>query len=449
MSKLFGNKEPVTDVVPREPIVVEMDPSRFARIGWLIVLFGIGGALLWAIFAPLDQGVPVSGNVAVSGSRKAVQHLSGGIVDDILVKEGDVVKKGQVLVRMNGVQTLAAADISRGQYFSFRATEARLLAERDGKSAITYPADILKARTDPRVQAAMDLQNQLFASRRSAFQNEMAAVDESINGIKLQITGITESRENKKAQLGFLKEQLVGMRDLAKDGYIPRNRLLEVERQAAQVAGAISEDTGNIGRSQRQISELSMRKLQRTQEYQRDVRALLTDVRKEAESLSSRLVSQDHDVENIDVKAPVAGTVVGMNVATKGGVVSPGMKLMEVVPADDPLVVEAMVPVHLIDKVKPGLKVELIFSAFNQAKTPHIPGIVTTVSADRMVEERTGQPFYKLKAQVAPEGLKLTKDLNIIPGMPVDLFIKTGERSMMSYMFKPFADRARSAMTEE
>lgn len=451
MRKLFGDKAGAADVVVHDAALQDLntDETHHARLGWLLVLLGFGGFMLWAMFAPLDQGVPLSGTVTVATNRKAVQHQTGGTVEDILVKEGDVVKAGQVLVRMNGVQAKSAAEMTRVQYFTARAVEARLVTERDGKKTIAFPPELESAKNDPRVANNISMQSQLFSSRQSAIQSELSAVEENIAGLKMQARGLEESRDNKKIQLQFLKEQLEGMRDLAKDGYVARNRLLDLERTYAQVNGAISEDIGNIGRAHRQITELSLRRMQRQQEYQKEVRTQLTEVQKEAEALANRLTSQDFDLANVMVKAPVDGTVVGMNVFTHGGVIGPGFRMMDIVPSDDPLVVEGQVPVNLIDKVHPDLKLELIFSAFNQNKTPHVPGVVTQVSADRLVDDKTGMPYYKMKAKVTSEGLKLIKDLQVRPGMPVELFIKTGERTMMSYLFKPIFDRANAALTEE
>lgn len=451
MRKFFGDKADAADVVVRDAATVHVntDETSHARLGWLIVLLGFGGFMLWASLAPLDQGIPVSGTVTVASNRKAIQHQSGGTVEEILVKDGDAVKAGQVLVRMNDVQAKSLAETTRVQYFTARAAEARLIAERDGKKAIAFPPELESAKNDPRVANNISLQAQLFFSRQSAIQSELAALEESIAGLKLQARGLEESRDNKKIQLQFLKEQLEGMRDLAKEGYIARNRLLDLERTYAQVNGAISEDIGNIGRAQRQISELSLRRIQRQQEYQKEVRTQLSDTQKEAEALVNRLTGQDFELANIVVKAPVDGTVVGMNVFTKGGVIGPGFRLMDVVPSDDPLIIEGQLPVNLVDKVHPDLKVELIFSAFNQNKTPHVPGVVTQISADRFVDERSGFPYYKMKARVAPEGMKIIKDLQVRPGMPVELFVKTGERTMMSYLFKPIFDRANTALSEE
>lgn len=446
-------KSDVADVVSHDvaPLEVNTDARSFARIGWLIVLLGVGGFLLWGFFAPLDKGVPLSGTVAKESNRKAIQHQTGGIVKEILVKDGDVVKAGQVLVRMNGIVAKSNFETTDVQYLTARASEARLLAERAGQKTIKFPPEIEQRKNEPRVMDLISLQNQLLMSRQMSLQNELGSVDENIAGLKEQIKSLEESRDSKKTQMGFLKEQLEGMRDLAKDGYIARNRLLDLERTYAQLSGAMSEDIGNIGRSRRQVLELQLRKAQRTQDYQKEVGTQLSDVEKEAEALGARMEAQKFEVSNVEVRSPVAGTVTALAVFTQGGVVQPGFKMMEVVPTDDPLIVEGNLAVNLVDRVYPGLKTELIFSAFNTNKTPHIEGEVEEVAADRTVDERTGNAFYKVRVRVTPAGQKMiaSHNMNVRPGMPVELFVKTGERTMFNYLLKPIFDRAHSAMSEE
>ena len=395
IKKQPSTHESITDISPEETFPPEMntDESGHARMGWWIVIVGVGGFMLWASLAPLDKGVPLSGTVAVASSRKAIQHPTGGIIEEILVKEGHTVKAGQILITMNATQAKALAEISRVQYFTARAVEARLTAERDGAGSIRFPSEMEDAMDDPRVMANINLQNQLFVSRRNAIQGE----------------------------LRILKEQLDSMRDLADEGYVARNRMLDIERLY----------------------------FQQKQTYQKEVGTQLAEAQKEAEGLRTRLVSQDFDLANVEVRAPVDGTVVGLSVFTRGGVIAPGFKLMEIVPSEDALVVEGQVPVHLIDKVHPDLKVELIFSAFNQNLTPHIPGIVTHVSADRLIDEVTKIPYYQVKAKVAPEGMKMIENLQVRPGMPVELFVKTGERTLLNYLLKPILDHIKMSMTEE
>ncbi|PTQ78619.1 protease secretion system membrane fusion protein [Nitrosomonas oligotropha] len=428
---------------------VETDETLHTKLGWWIVLAGFGGFILWATFAPLDKGVPVPGTVTVASHLQAVQHQIGGIIDSILVKEGDHVAVGQVLVRMNDVQLKAQAEITRSQLYTARAVEARLLAERDGIKEITFPQDLLALQRDPRIANNIITQSQLFTSRQLALHHEIAALEENIAGSKMQLRGLEASRSSKNAQLKFLEEQLVNLRDLSQDGFVPRNRVLELERTYTQLTGEISAETGNIGRIQRQIAELEQRRIHRQQEYQKEVRQQLSDIKREVDSLSSRLSGQDFELANVEVKAPVDGIVVGMNVFTEGGVISPGFKLMDIVPSDDMLIITGQVPVHLIDRVHVDLPVDLIFSALNQKKTPNIPGTVTQVSADRLMDERSGLPFYNIKAKVTPEGIKKLTDQQIRAGMPVEIFIKTGERSLMSYLFKPILDRVHSALSEE
>ena len=453
MRNLITNKTAATEVISHDvtPLTVNVDASSYSRIGWLIILAGVLGFMVWAMFAPLDKGVPMPGTVTKEGNRKTVQHQLGGTIDDILVKDGDVVKAGQVLVRMNKVSANSQVEITKAQLVAARLTEARLIAERDGAASVSFPPALLPYKNDPKVIEGFEVQKQLFLSRQSALKNELGAAEESIAGIRSQIKGLEESRDSKKVQLAILKEQLDSMRDLAKDGYIARNRLLDLERTYAQIGGAISEDIGNIGRAQRQILELSLRRIQRQQEVQKEVRTLLPDIQREAESQQSRLTGLDFELANVEVRSPVDGTVVSSSVFTKGGVVGAGAKLMEVVPDSDPFVVEGQLPVNLIDRVHRGLPVELVFSAFNSNRTPHIPGVVTQVSADRTVDERTNQAYYKVRAAVSPEGAKLivSHHLDVQPGMPVEMFVKTGERTMMSYLLKPLMDRAHSAMSED
>lgn len=428
---------------------VKTDETIHARLGWWIVLAGVGGFFLWAFLAPLDKGVPLSGTVTVASNRKAVQHQTGGIVDEILVTEGDRVKAGQVLVRMNDIQVKSQAEITRSRLYSARAIEARLIAERDGKTAIAFPSELLSITNDPRVANTISTQRQLFMSRKLSMQHELAALDENIAGLTFQLRGLEESIVSKKQQLQFLNEQLINLRDLAKDGFVPRSRVLELERDYVQLRGEISADTGNIGRIQRQVAELNQQRVHRQQEFQKEVRQQLSDIQREAEDLHSQLVAHDFELANVLVKAPVDGTVVGVNIFTHGGVVGPGFSMMDIVPSEDLLVVTGQVPVHLIDKVHPGLHVDLIFSAFNQNKTPNIPGIVTQVSADRLTDEQTGEPYYNVKTKVTPEGMELLTHHQIRAGMPVEIFIKTGERSLMNYLFKPILDRLHASMSEE
>jgi len=304
-------------------------------------------------------------------------------------------------------------------------------------------------REEPEVMSLMLLQQQLFTSRRAALQSELAAIAESIAGSQAMLEGIRQSYASKQRQKAMLQEQLSGMRKLAAQGYVARNRLLDLEGQYAQIDGQASEDTGNIGRLGRQILELKLRAIQRREEYQKEVSSQLAEVRMKLDELDNRLAKAEADLGHTQVKAPVAGTVVGLSVFTEGGVIGAGQQLMEIVPSDRGLQVEARIPVELIDKVQVGLPVELLFSAFNQSTTPRVEGEVTLVGADRLTDEKSGAPYYSVRAKVSEAGLQRLNGLEIRPGMPVEGFIRTGERSMMNYLFKPLTDRLHLALTEE
>lgn len=428
---------------------VNTNIAQYTRLGWLIIIVGLGGFLLWASLAPLDKGVPLTGTVAVASNKKAIQHESGGTVDAILVKEGDSVRAGDVLVRMNGVQASAEAESVYAQYIVARVTEARLTAEMNHQAGVKLPPELAAAKQDPRVIESLALQNSLSSARQAAIKSELSSVDENIAGLLSQMHGLESAVVSKNQQKASVNEQLAGMRDLAKEGYLPSNRVLEAEQNLARIDADVATDTGNIARAKRQVAELNLQKNQRNQEYQKEVRSQLSEVQKQANSLQSQLKGLDRHLDNIEIKAPVAGTVVGLSVFAKGAVVAAGFKLMDIVPNEDGLIVEGRLPVHLVDKVYAGLTVNMLFTAFNQNKTPHIPGIITNVSADRFIDERTGQSYYKVISKVAPEGVKQMSALKVRPGMPVDLFVVTGERTMLNYLFKPIFDRLNLSMSEE
>ena len=378
-----------------------------------------------------------------------VQHPSGGIVERIDVRDGDKVAAGQVLIRLKETPLLGQAQSLRSQFYGSLASEARLNAERDGVASVSFPVELTALAAEPEVASSLALQRQLFDSRRQALLLDQQGIDESIAGAEAQLRGVRDSQASKVLQRAALAEQLQGLRELAREGYIPRNRLLDSERVYAQVLGSISEDYGRIGQLQRQVLEMRLKIRQLAEEYQKEVRTQLADTRVRTEDLRNRLASAEFELANSQLRAPVAGIVVGLDVFTEGGVIKPGQALMEIVPQGEPLLVEARVPVELADKVHAGLPVELMFSAFSQSTTPRVAGEVTLVSADRQVDERTDEPYYTLRAQVSEAGMAQLAGLQIRPGMPVEAFVRTGERSMLNYLFKPLLDRTHMALVEE
>jgi protease secretion system membrane fusion protein len=384
----------------------------------------------------------------VAGNRKAVQPLVGGKIVELTVGDGDTVKAGQLLVRFDSTQARSQYDVARGQWFSTTAVEARLVTERTGRPQVRFPDELVQERADPRAANAMALQVELFATRRRSLDNDLNVLREGIRGLEAQAQGLEESSRARREQARLLAEEIARQRDLVADGFLARNRLSEQERALAAVSGAIAEDAGNLGRTKQQIAELRARMVAREQDFRKEVESQLTEVQRDAAALASRLQALQFELVNTEIKAPADGIVVGLAVHTIGGVVPAGAPMMEVVPVDEPLKIEAQVAPHLIDKVKPGLDVDILFPAFNQATTPHIPGRVLTVSADRLVEPKQGIPYFKAIVEVTPEGMRLLRHHQIRAGMPAEVFVRTGERTLLSYLTKPLVDRLGRALTE-
>ena len=440
MSALPDAPRPLADVLP-------LDDHRPARLGRWLVLAGFGGFLLWAALAPLDKGVAVSGSVVVAGHRQAVQHPTGGVVARLLVHDGEAVSAGQVLLTLDATRPRAERDTLRQQYRDAQAAAVRLAAETEGQAQLRFPPSL--PADDPDMQASQALHQQLFASRREAQRLQQAALREGLAGARAHLAGLESAQRYRREQRQALLQQLQGLRGLAQEGYIPRNRLLESERLLAQLDGELGEAVGAIGHARQQVQELGWRERQQAEEYRRDLHQQQVENRLRLGELASRLASAEFELAHTEVRAPVAGTLVGLAVFTPGGVIAPGQQLMEVVPRDAPLLVDARAPVELVDRLRPGLPVELLFAAFNQSSTPRVPGELVLVSADRLLDEQTREPYYQVRIRVSEDGARQLAGLDIRPGMPVQAFVRTGERSLLNYLFKPLADRLHLALSED
>lgn len=440
MPALPDAPRPLADVLP-------LDDHRPARLGRWLVLAGFGGFLLWAALAPLDKGVAVSGSVVVAGHRQAVQHPTGGVVARLLVHDGEAVSAGQVLLTLDATRPRAERDTLRQQYRDAQAAAVRLVAETEGQAQLRFPPSL--PADDPDMQASQALHQQLFASRREAQRLQQAALREGLAGARAHLAGLESAQRYRREQRQALLQQLQGLRGLAQEGYIPRNRLLENERLLAQLDGELGEAVGAIGHARQQVQELGWRERQQAEEYRRDLHQQQVDNRLRLGELASRLASAEFELAHTEVRAPVAGTLVGLAVFTPGGVIAPGQQLMEVVPRDAPLLVDARAPVELVDRLRPGLPVELLFAAFNQSSTPRVPGELVLVSADRLLDEQTREPYYQVRIRVSEDGARQLAGLDIRPGMPVQAFVRTGERSLLNYLFKPLADRLHLALSED
>lgn len=430
--------------------VIDIDDSRPSRWGLWLVAAGFGGFLLWASLAPLDAGVVANATVNVTDNRKTIQHLSGGTIDAILVREGDRVTRDQPLIRLDRTRAVAEQGVVSAQYIVARTVENRLQAERDDLDRVSFDPELLaRFAADPRLEEATTLQQRLFATRRAALTGEAGILRENIRGAEEQLKGLRQVQAARSAQIRFLDQELDGVRNLAAEGYVARNRMLELERSAADLNAQRAQTVADIGRTHNQIAELKLRILQLEQDYQKEVQSQLTEVQKEVSALADRLRALDYEVAHTVIRSPIDGLVLGLNVYTVGGVIQPGAELMSVVPAGEPLQVDAMIPVQAIDRMVAGLPVDITFPAFNHAQTPNIPGRVLTIAADRLVDETSKEPYYLAQVEVTEEGMELLGSNQIRAGMPATVIIKTGERNLLSYLLKPLLARIDSAFKEQ
>lgn len=425
------------------------EAKRAGRIGLWALVIGFGGFLLWAGLAPLDEGVPGQGVVAIDTKRKAVQHLSGGIVKEVLVGEGDEVKEGQLLIRLDEAVARANYEGARQRYLGLRAMQGRLVAEQSGAAKISFHPDLEKAGADPLIRQQMQNQEQLFMTRRSLLRSDLQSIEESIQGQQGLLQAYAGMLANRRNQLSLINEELGNLRGLVKEGYAPRNRQLEMERMAADASTAIADLQGNTVRAQRAMGELRQRAISRQQEYRREVETQLADVSREVLSEEQKFKAVSNDLERTEIKAPVAGQVVSLAVQTVGGVIQSGQKLMDIVPENEALLLEARVAPHLIDRVHAQLPVDVRFNSFAHSPQLVVQGKVVSVSGDLLTEPQTGVSYYLARVQVTPEGLKTLGKRQLHPGMPVEVVFKTGERSLLTYLLHPLIKRVSASMKEE
>ena len=426
------------------------DTRAVARTGLWILGLGFGGFLLWAGLAPLDEGVPTQGMVALDTKRKTVQHLSGGIVKEVLVQEGQQVKEGQALLRLDGAVAKANFEAVRQRYLGYRAMQSRLFAEQAGQGVIDFHPDVKAAQNDPLIQQQVSTQQQLIQARRAALAADLQGIEESMQGLKEQLGSYQNILVQRRSQLALLTEELTNTRGMVKEGYAPRNRQLELERMVAESNAAIADLTGNSLRITRQVAELGQRSLARKQEYRKEIETQLADVTREVQSDAEKFVAVTADLNRMEIKAPANGQVVGLSVQTVGAVLQPGQKLLDVVPDQQTLLLEAHIPPHLIDKVQAGLMADIRFNSFAHSPQLVVDGKVMSVSGDLLSDPQQPQfSYYLARVQVTPVGMKTLGARQMQPGMPAEIVIKTGERSLLTYLLHPLTKRMAASMKEE
>ena len=430
-----------------KPIHIEESHIRKSAARWFLVsmlLFGV-----WAFYAPLDAGITVKGTVVVYGNRKAVQHPKGGVVQAILTREGATVQQGDILVKMNPLNSEADYTSAELQYINLLANESRLLSERAGQSAITWKPE-LNRPGDARVVEAKLIQTRFFESRLEDQRGQHNILTEQVAGLQAQAVGLQGLLKEQQSQLEILAAEAKDNRQLAEEGYVPRSRANEVMRALSGLTGSMSSTSAELAKTRTAIASTRLQLMQLRTNYLKDIDAQLSETQKSREGLQSRVESLRFDLTLTELRAPVSGTVVNVKVNTVGGVVQAGQTLMEVVPVGEHLVIEAQVPPHLIDKVRVGLDSDMRFTAFNLTSTPVIPGRVKVIGADKVKSDTAGgEEYYLAQIELTDKGAKLLGSLALQPGMPVDVIIKTGERNFFSYFVKPITDRFAFALKEQ
>jgi protease secretion system membrane fusion protein len=414
-----------------KPVAIEESEIRRNAAKWFLGFFAL--FLAWAFLAPIDAGVTVPGTVSVLGNRKQVQHPSGGVVQEILVKEGAVVNEGDILVRINPLRTQSDLTSLELQYINQLATESRLRAERDGSPSIKWMDELSKRfkPDDVHVIEAKNLQIQLFNSRRAEFNSQVSSLNE-------QITGLTAMMQARRTQQRSLKEEMINITKLSNDGFVPKSQANQAERQNSDIESSVASTQADIARAKLQISQMRSA-------FLKEVDNNLQEMQKNRDASLTKLESAKFDRDLAEVKAPVSGSVVGLKVFTVGGVISGGAVLMEVVPKDETLIIQAKIPPNVIDKVQVGMVADMRFTSFNADTTPVVIGTVKSVGADKEPGGDKEGEYYAGQIETSKEGLQKLAGLKIQPGMPVDVIIKTGERTFMSLLLKPLTDKLSTA----
>ena len=419
------------------------------RIGLWALILGFGGFVLWAALAPLDEGVPGQGMVTIDTKSRAVQHISGGIIKEVLVKEGQQVKEGQLLIKLDEAVAKANFESSRQRYLGLRAMQGRLLAEQQGLGQISWHADLREAMSDPQIRQMTLTQEQLFGSRRAGLRADLSSIDESIAGQEGLLQAYTAMMGNRRNQLALLSEEHKNTSSLVAEGYAPRNRQLELERMLAESNSSIAELLGNTTRAQRAVGELRQRAVVRQQEYRKEVESQLSEVDREVQADAEKFRATRNDLARTEIKSPAAGQVNGLVFQSVGGVIGPGQKLMDIVPVSQTLLLEARVSPHLIDRVHADLPVDVRFSSFANSPQLVVEGKVVSISADLLVDQHTGAGYFLARVAVTPEGMKKLGKRQMQAGMPVEVIFITGERSMLTYLLHPLTKRMAASMKEE
>ncbi len=431
------------------PARISADARRPIGVGIAIVLLFFGGLGAWAALAPLAGAIVAEGVIKVEANRQAVQHVEGGLVKQILVKDGELVGEGQVLVRLDETAARANVDVLTAQFDALRMLEARLVAERDGRDQIGFPEALMARQYEPQTAAMLTGQINLFEARRRAFDGQRLLQEQKIAQLNEQITGYDAQLRSQQRQMALIEEEAKGTRELWQKGWAPKTKVLALDRTSASLDGARGEAVANVARSKQQIGEARLQILQLTKDRLSEVAEQLRDAQTKLLDVEPKLRTARDTLEHTELKAPRRGYVVGLTAFTVGGVVAKGDHVLDVVPLGSPLVVEGQVKPEDIEGMQPGLGAEVQLTAYKQRSVPKVRGTVSRVSADRITDQRNNTSYYQIMVELDQDELKALPGVQLAPGMPAEILVPTKERTALDYLLAPLAAGFNRALREK
>lgn len=423
-----------------------LDDRQIRYFGYIVLLliFGVFGG--WACLAPLDSAALAPGVITVKSYRKTVQHLEGGIVRELHVRDGDKVSQGSTLLVLDTSQLQAELEVLRNQKIAKTALEARLSAELLQAQTLRMP-DL--ALSEPRIREAWETEQALLQARYTAREGETKILQQSINQLEEQIIGLQAVIYNKKKLSQSHHDEVSDLRALLKEGFTDKQRLREQERSLDRLSAEIAEHNSAIAQAQQRKGELRLQILQINKAFTNEVTTQLIETQTIAFDLRERLLSIEERLQRSVVRAPESGMVLGMNIHTIGAVIAAGQPILEIVPDNAELIIEARVSPNDIDRISIGKLTSIRFSALNNATTPIIEGVLEQVSADRLMDPSSGQPYYLARIAITDQGLRDLGQQNLLPGMPAEVLINTGSRTFLSYLLQPASNWIARSLNED
>lgn len=420
-------------------------------VGLTVVLVLGGGVGGWASTVPISGALIAPGQVVVDSNVKKVQHPTGGVVGEILVHDGDTVKAGDVVVRLDETVVKASLAIVVKTLNGLYARSARLEAEQQGRDNISFPKALTdQAADDPDVRDIMASEAKLFDVRVNGRVGQKAQLRERVTQLNEEISGLEAQEAAKDKEIALVQQELVGVKQLYDQHLVQLTRLTTLERDAARLAGERAQYIAQRAQAKGKITETELQIIQVDKDMLAEVSKDLRETNDKVGEYVERKVTAEDQLRRVDIRAPQDGMVLQSTVHTVGGVITAGDAIMMIVPQADALSVEAKVNPQDIDKLQIGQKTLLRLSAFNQRTTPELNGVVTRVSADTTTDQRTGQSYYTIRVSMPPDEVKrLGSEVKIIPGMPVEAFVQTGDRTMLSYLMKPLSDQFMRSFREK